>query len=169
MTTGPISAPQWGPLARVLPRRLFRPQRPASYLSIAWLLTFVPALALSGLISLMPGEVEPPAFPFGSWTVFFLVVVFAPVTETLIMGTVLLVLRRFVPPAAAVLLSAAGWGVAHSLQAPAWGLVIWWPFLIFSTVFLVWRERGLFSAFALVSLLHGLHNLLPAAGLLLGD
>jgi hypothetical protein len=52
--------------------------------------------------------------------------------------------------------------VAHSLQAPAWGLVIWWPFLIFSTVFLVWRERSLLGAFALVSLLHALHNLLPA-------
>ena len=169
MTAGPVALPLWGPLPRVLPSRLFRPESPASYLAVAWLLTFLPALVLSGLISLVAGEVEPPAFPFGSWTVFFLVVVFAPVTETLIMGTVLLVLRRFLPPAAAILLSAAGWGIAHSLQAPAWGLVIWWPFLIFSTVFLVWRERGLFAAFALVSVLHGLHNLIPAVGLLVGE
>jgi hypothetical protein len=44
--------------------------------------------------------------------------------------------------------------------------VIWWPFLIFSTAFLVWRQRSVLGAFGLVSLLHALHNLLPALGLL---
>ena len=160
----PIAA-SWQPLSRVLPDRLFVPGQPLSYIPVAWLLTFVPALALAALVTAAVGDAAQPDFPFGSWTVFLLVVVFAPVTETLIMGGVLLVLRRFLPPAAAVLVSAAGWGVAHSLQAPAWGLVIWWPFLIFSTVFLVWRERSLLGAFALVSLLHALHNLLPALGL----
>lgn len=159
----PIAA-SWQPLSRVLPGRLFVPGQSLSYIPVAWLLTFVPALALSALVATI-GEAAQPNFPFGSWMVFLLVVVFAPVTETLIMGVVLLVLRRFMPPAVSVLVSAAGWGVAHSLQAPAWGLVIWWPFLIFSTVFLVWRERSLLGAFALVSLLHALHNLLPALGL----
>ena len=165
MTDGSLTAPRWGLLPRVLPSRLFRAEQPGAYLGVAWLLTFFPALALSALVSTVAGEVAQPAFPFGSWTVFALVVVFAPIAETLIMGTVLLLLRTFLSPLAAVLVSAAGWGVAHSLQAPAWGLVIWWPFLIFSTAFLVWRERSLFAAFALVSAAHALHNLLPALGL----
>lgn len=134
----------------------------------AWGLAFFPALALSALVGLIAGEAAQPDFPFGSWTVFFLVVAYAPAVETLIMGTVLLILRRFVTPAAAVLLSAAGWGAAHSLQAPAWGLVIWWPFLIFSTVFLVWRQRSAAAAFAMATLLHAMHNFLPALGLMLG-
>lgn len=153
---------------RFLPAYLFRPEQPVRYLAVAWLLTFFPALALSAVVTTIAGEAAQPKFPFGNWTIFFLVTVFAPITETLIMGSVLLLLRRFVPPAAAVLLSSAGWGVAHTLQAPAWGFVIWWPFLIFSTAFLVWRERGLIKALALVSLLHALHNLVPALGLLLG-
>ena len=157
----------FGPLPRLLPRRLFTPAAPVRYLALAWLTTFVPALLLSALVSSVAGEAAQPDFPFGSWTIFALVVIFAPISETLIMGTVLLILRQFLSPAATVVLSALGWGVAHSLAARAWGLVIWWPFLIFSTVFLVWRERGLLQAFAIVSLLHALHNLLPAIGLLI--
>ena len=165
MSSNPLAPRLWGSLERIFPSRLFEPDRPLTYIPLAWLLTLIPALALSALVVAVVGEGAQPDFPFGSWMVFLLVVVFAPVTETLIMGAVLLVLRRFLQPMTSVLVSAAGWGVVHSLQAPAWGLVIWWPFLIFSTVFLVWRERSLLAAFALVSLLHALHNLLPALGL----
>ena len=58
--------------------------------------------------------------------------------------------------------SAVGWGIAHALAAPAWGLVIWWPFLIFSTVFVVWRERGFWAGVGMASAVHGLNNLIPA-------
>lgn len=163
----PAREPAFGALARLLPAWLFEPFRPVRYLALAWLLTFVPALLLSLIVSSMAGDSAQPNFPFGSWAVFALVVVFAPISETLIMGATLLLLRSFLHPTAAVLVSAAGWGIAHSLAAPAWGLVIWWPFLVFSIVFLVWREQGLLPAFAIVSLLHALHNLLPAAGLLI--
>lgn len=151
----------------MLPRRVFVPEQPSLYLAVAWSLTFFPSIILAAVANAALGEAGQPEFPSGSWMIVFLVVVFAPIAETLIMGSVLILLRLVLPPYAAVLLSAAGWGVAHSLQAPAWGLVIWWPFLIFSTAFLVWRERSLLGAFALVSLLHSLHNLLPALGLVL--
>jgi hypothetical protein len=61
-----------------------------------------------------------------------------------------------------VIASAAAWGVLHSIAAPVWGLVIWWPFLIFSTLFVVWRGRSLALAFVVPMLAHGLQNLLPA-------
>jgi membrane protease YdiL (CAAX protease family) len=99
---------------------------------------------------------------------FFLLVVFAPIVETLIMGAVLLLLERLFGFLPALLLSAIAWGLAHSLQAPAWGLVIWWPFLIFSLTFLVWRRRSLLLAFAMPAAVHGLQNLVPAVLLVSG-
>ena len=87
---------------------------------------------------------------------------FAPFVETLIMAAVLSLLLRVVPPTAAVLASAVLWGIAHSLQAPVWGLVIWWPFLIFSTLYVVWRQRGTWTAIGVAATTHALQNLAPA-------
>jgi hypothetical protein len=105
---------------------------------------------------------QPPEFHVSGGLAIFALVIFSPVIETLIMGSVLLVLLRFVPPIAAIVLSAAGWGIAHSMAAPAWGLVIWWPFLVFSTLFVTWRDRSLLLAFALPMCVHALQNLPPA-------
>ena len=97
---------------------------------------------------------------------FFLVTLFAPVVETLIMAAVLELLLRIVPPGWAVALSALGWGIAHSLQAPTWGLVIWWPFLIFSMLYVTWRKRSILAAIGIVAAVHALNNLIPALLLL---
>lgn len=155
-------------LLAFLPRALFEPSRPARYVALAWACAFFPSLLLSAVAStILPDSA--PSFPeVQPGLLLFLLVVFAPVFETLIMGAVLLVLERFLGFLPAVLLSSAGWGVAHSLQAPAWGLVIWWPFLIFSIVFLTWRRRSLAAAFALPMVVHGLQNLGPALALASG-
>ena len=92
----------------------------------------------------------------------FLLVGFAPFVETLIMGAVLLILTAFLRRDVAVAVSAIGWGAAHSMMAPMWGLVIWWPFLIFSILFVVWRQRSLAMAFLMPMAAHALQNLLPA-------
>ena len=75
------------------------------------------------------------------------------------MGSVLLVLLRFLGPSVAVLVSSLGWGIVHSSIAPTWGLVIWWPFLIFSTLFVAWREKSLLAAFAMPAMVHAMQNL----------
>lgn len=150
-----------GPLA-FLPRPLFMPTRPARYVAIAWATAFLPSLLLSAFAGYLLPEARPDFPKVNPGLLLFLLVVFAPVVETLIMGTVLLLLERLFGFVPAILLSALGWGIAHSLQAAAWGLVIWWPFLIFSTVFLVWRRRSLAAAFALPMVVHGLQNLGPA-------
>ena len=145
-----------------LPKQVREPERPLLALAVAWLLTFPLSIGLAAIMSyLFPGA-QQPEFPVSGLTALFLLVVFAPVLETLIMGGVLLVLLRFLSPSIAVLVSALGWGVAHSLGAPTWGLVIWWPFLIFSTLFVTWRRRSLALAFAMPALAHALHNL-PSA------
>ena len=78
------------------------------------------------------------------------------------MAGVLEVLLRLMRPVYAIVLSSVGWGIAHSLQAPAWGLVIWWPFLIFSTLYVTWRQRSVWAAIGIVFCVHALQNLGPA-------
>nr|WP_314444816.1 CPBP family glutamic-type intramembrane protease [uncultured Sphingomonas sp.] len=155
-------------LLAFLPRALFTPQQPGRYVAVAWACAFLPSLLLSALASqLLPDAA--PAFPVvDPRLLLFLLVIFAPVIETLIMGTVLLILQRIVGFVPAVIISAVGWGVAHSLQAAAWGLVIWWPFLIFSITFLTWQRRSLALAFAMPMIVHGLQNLGPALLLVAG-
>jgi hypothetical protein len=148
-----------------LPRPIREPRRPAVALTVALLTTFIPSIAIAGVIGLFAPDAAQPQFDVDGAKAIFLLAVFAPVLETLIMGAVLLILLRVASPAVAVLLSALGWGIAHSLATPIWGLVIWWPFLIFSTLFVVWRQRSLAAAFAMPMIAHGLHNL-PSALLL---
>ena len=149
-----------------LPRFLNEPARPVRAILLGWPLVSLPALGLAALFgALFPGAPEP-QFPGDPRLVFFLVTVFAPVIETLIMAAVLELLLRVVPPGWAVALSALGWGIAHSLQAPTWGLVIWWPFLIFSMLYLTWRKRSILAAIGIVAAVHALNNLIPALILL---
>jgi hypothetical protein len=151
-----------GNLLSFLPGSVREPQRPLFALAVAWLLTYPLSIALAGVVSLLIPDAPQPHFDMSGVTALVLLVVFAPVVETLIMGGVLLILLRLVSPAVAVIMSSLGWGIAHSMGAPTWGLVIWWPFLIFSTLFVTWRTRGLLAAFAMPAIAHGLHNL-PSA------
>jgi hypothetical protein len=161
--TGELSVgDRGGNLLNFLPGPVREPQRPLLALAVAWLLTYPLSIALAGVVSLLIPDAPQPHFDMSGATALFLLVVFAPVVETLIMGGVLLILLRLFSPAVAVILSSLGWGIAHSMGAPTWGLVIWWPFLIFSTLFVTWRSRGLLAAFAVPAIAHGLHNL-PSA------
>ena len=107
-------------------------------------------------------EAQQPEFHVSGLAAIFALVIFSPVVETLIMGGILLVLLRLMPPWLAIVASALGWGAAHSSVAPIWGLVIWWPFLVFSTLFVTWRLRSLALAFAVPACVHALQNLIPA-------
>jgi hypothetical protein len=149
-------------LLNFLPRPVREPRRPLLALAVAWLLTFPLSLVLAKAVSLIFPGAPNPEFPITGGLAIFMLVVFAPVIETFIMGGVLLVLLRLVSAPIAVLISSAGWGIAHSLATPTWGLVIWWPFLVFSALFVTWRQRSLALAFAMPMLAHALHNL-PSA------
>ena len=61
---------------------------------------------------------------------------------------------------------AALWGVLHSLVAARWGLVVWWPFLIFSIAYLTWRPLGYWRAVGVVTAIHLLQNAGPTIALL---
>ena len=147
---------------RFLPLSIRIPERPLRAIGIGWLTAFPASILLSVLWAYVFPAAAPPEFKMEGWVAILALVLVAPVFETLVMGVVLLILQTFLRPAAAVFVSAICWGVAHSLMAPTWGLVIWWPFLIFSILFVAWRQRSLFAAFAIPAIVHALQNLLPA-------
>jgi membrane protease YdiL (CAAX protease family) len=149
-------------LLRFLPRAIRTPEQPLRAIAFGWLTAFPASILFALLGSLLIPQAQPPEFNASGGLAMFLLVIFSPAIETLIMGGVLLVLLRLFSPTVAILISAIGWGVAHSTAAPIWGLVIWWPFLIFSTLFVTWRERSLWLAFGIPMCVHALQNLIPA-------
>ncbi|RHW17049.1 hypothetical protein D1610_13075 [Sphingomonas gilva] len=164
-------APAWqhgrGPLA-ILPGLLFRSDRPYLTIALAWLLSIGGSMALGAAIALIVPEAEAPELGNNIAVVLIGVVVLSPLIESLIMGGVIDLLLRWLRPWQAVLASAAAWGGVHSLMAATWGLVIWWPFLIFSTIFVTWRPRGFWIAMLMAATVHALQNLFPAIAIVLG-
>ena len=149
------------------PPALREPRRPLRAILAGWAWAFFPSILLAAATQWLIPEVGRPSFEVGGIAAILLLVLFAPLVETLIMAVFLeLMLRMRIPPTAAILLSSAGWGVAHSLAAPAWGLVIWWPFLIFSTLYVTWSRRSIWAGLGIVTAVHGLQNLGPALLLL---
>ena len=147
---------------RYLPKAIRVPRRPFTAILIGWATAFPASILFGAFVSLLLPDAAHPEFRVDGAVALFALVIFAPVVETLIMGAVLLILLLFLPPVAAILVSAIGWGVAHSLMVPIWGLVIWWPFLVFSTLFVAWRSRSLTLAFVIPMCVHALQNVIPA-------
>ena len=164
----PARSVDWQPPVSFFPKALREPRRPLLTLAIAWATAFLPSIPLGAAVTALLPKTAFPEFPTVDWSFFVLLVVAGPLLETLLMGGALLLLRLFLTPTHAVLVSALGWGILHSTAALAWGLVIWWPFLVFSTVFLTWQKRSFPAAIGMAAAAHGLHNLLPALMLVLG-
>ncbi|HWT11582.1 MAG TPA: hypothetical protein VN231_02400 [Allosphingosinicella sp.] len=133
------------------------------YVAKAWLLALLPSLALAALVSLAAPQSAAPRLESGGPLFLLLVVLVAPFLETLLMIGPLWLLDRLLGPGPAAVGSALLWGLLHSLAAPAWGLVVWWPFLILSIVFLTWRALGLGTAVLLVTSVHAMQNCVAAA------
>ena len=150
------------PVLSFLPPPVREARRPLLAILVGWLTATVPSLALAALVSQLLPALPGPKFDMDPVTAFIAIVIISPFFETLIMAAALSALLRFLPATAAILVSAAGWGLAHSAMAPAWGLVIWWPFLVFSTLYVVWRQRSLAAAIAIPAAVHALQNLGPA-------
>ena len=158
----------WQSPVAFLPKPILEARRPLIAILVGWLTALIPSLLLSAAVrALLPNAAQPDLKMTGA-AVFILVVIVSPIIETCIMAAVLSLLLRFFSPTVAVLLSGVAWGIAHSTAAPAWGLVIWWPFIVFSTLFVTWRQRSLAMALAIPATTHALQNLLPSLILLWG-
>ena len=150
-----------GPL-RYLPWPLREARRAWLAILTGFGMSIVGSLILAAASHVVAPDIAAPEFPLKGPIAFFMLVGFAPLVETLIMAVFLTLFLRFMRPAYAIVLSSLGWGIAHSLEALGWGLVIWWPFLIFSTLFVVWRQKGFWAGVAVAATTHALQNTVPA-------
>jgi hypothetical protein len=96
-----------------------------------------------------------------------MLVVFSPAVETLMMPPILWALAFITTrPMQLAILSALVWAGLHSSMALAWGLVIAWPFYVFSRAYLAMRPYGRLKAIAVTACVHSLQNTLPAVAIL---
>ncbi len=146
---------------RFFPAPVREPRRAWLAILIGWALSILGSLALAAIFAALMPQLKGPEFPMKGWGALFALVLFAPFIETLIMAGLIWLFERFLPTAGAIIASAIMWGVFHSLQAIGWGLVIWWPFLIFSTLYVVWRQRGFWAGIGVAAATHALQNLGP--------
>lgn len=146
---------------KFLPAPLREPRRPWLAIPTGWALSMLGSLALAAIFSALMPQLKGPEFPMKGWGALFALVVFAPFFETLIMAGLIWLFERILPTTGAIASSAILWGIIHSTQALGWGLVIWWPFLIFSTLYVVWRQRGFWSGIGVAAATHALQNLGP--------
>lgn len=122
-------------------------------LIIAW------TLAVVGVIT----EESGPEFKGPAVVLLITMIIVAPVIETLLMVPVLWVLSFITKRKVwLALMCAIVWAGLHSLAAPVWGLVVFWPWFVFSCSYLAWRERGWWRAFFITACVHAFHNILPA-------
>lgn len=141
------------------------PQRPFLTLVAGWLLAILGAFAIAATLAMIVPEAQAPdfdAFVGKGWFSVIAIAVVTPFIETLILAVTVLVMLRYIPTIQAILLSAFGWAIVHSLSAPIWGLVIFWPFVIFTTLFVVWRQRSFLWGFAMAWGVHVMQNFLPS-------
>jgi hypothetical protein len=150
-----------GPLS-LFPRPLREPRRAWLAIPLAWLFCIIPSLGFAYAVQAFAPQLDLPEFPIKGHVGFLALAVFAPIVETFILAAFIALLRMVFSPTVSVFLSAIGWGIAHSLQASAWGFVVWWPFLIMSMLYLVWRQRGFWLAIAIPAAVHMLQNAGPA-------
>lgn len=164
-TSPPAERPRY---LAFLPAFLFRADQPKlGYILKAWLLVLLPSIALSLVVNVSAPSAGGPDIQVSGPLMVAMIVLAAPLLETLIMAAALLALNRFLGFGPAVALSAIGWAIAHSSAAAIWGLVVWWPFLIFSITFLIWRKRGIVGALLIVTAVHALQNGFAVALLLI--
>jgi hypothetical protein len=159
-----------GPIG-FLPAMLFRDRRPLVAILVGWLVSIAGSLAIGFVLSrIAAGPAVGPATELAHVSapvILIGVALFSPLVETLIMAGIVDLLRRWLSAWQAVVANAALWGLAHSLLSPWWGAVIWWPFLIFSTIYVTWRPHGFRRAVGIVAVVHILQNTGPAVAMVL--
>jgi hypothetical protein len=137
----------------------------ASYVWRAWLISFIPGLAIATIVfnalGLQPYkdltvDKSPTFWVFG-------VVLLSPWAETLLMWPILAILKEvFRKQLWVALASALIWGYVHSRFAVGWGLAVIWMFFVFSLCFLEWEKKSKSKAIIVTASVHMCQNAVPA-------
>ena len=112
-----------------------------------------------------------PDFPTDQvFVLIFLVVIFSPIVETLIMWPIIAGLKRLTSSYWSIaLISAFIWAVFHSTMWLIWGFIIFWPFLLMSMAFLNWQKVSNAHAYWMTCAIHMTHNSVAAALMIAGS
>ena len=134
-----------------------------NYVWKAALLSIIPTLIISTAVTLALPDKSPSLTGGSAVYIIYSMLILGPFLETLFLWFVLSLIKRFAAkPTSIAIASAVFWGILHSLVAPAWGLIVVWPFFVFSTCFLEWEKKSKGKAIAATSLVHTCQNILPA-------
>jgi len=133
--------------------------------------SFLPAVLVStflGAVGVAREGTIPEFDPtFDPLILFVGIVLVSPILETLLMAIIIGGLSHAIHNRVRLAVaSAVVWAVLHSIMAAAWGLVVLWPFFVFSCAYLAWGEKSRRRGLWVAASIHMLHNLLPAALLL---
>lgn len=150
---------------------LARDQEPrAYYLAKVVLMSLGGAILVSLLLQGIAPQAEQPEFDTKNpYALLIGVVLFAPVVETIIMWFMISFLQRVLPDDRMIVFTVAGiWAGIHSADTLVWGVVIFWPFVLFAITFLTWRRRSEIEGLLMATLAHALHNLGPGLAVAFG-
>ena len=132
---------------------------------IGWLVAYAGSLPIAYLLGELVPQMEGPdfgAFVGGGLMTVVIIAIITPFIETIILALTTSLLLKFMQPRFAILLSAFGWAIAHSYSAPIWGLVIAWPFIIFTSAYVFWKKKSVAWGFFMAFLIHALNNMIPS-------
>jgi hypothetical protein len=139
------------------------------YILRAGLISLVPSLIISGVFMTIglankgnTPQFETPKTFSGVMVLVSLFVIIGPVIETLLMAFFLWLLS-FITTRKVLLavISCIIWAGLHSLAAPVWGMIIVWPFFVFSCAYLAWQQKSRWHAIGVTSFIHIFQNILP--------
>lgn len=147
--------------------------KPLPFIGTAWACATIPALIIVILLeqvvpsslseaaneAIIPEGVPPALLAFGF-------VVFAPVTETLIMALLYALFGLFkLPVRIQIGLTVILAAIAHGAQALLWAAGPAWIFFILAVVWFTKRQNSWNEAFAYTVIVHALNNAIPSIGL----
>ncbi len=131
------------------------------YVGRAWLIAFVPSLALFAVRvatggAALGGALAPDVAGFAAWSILA-----APFIETALMVPLAIALRA-VPlnsDIPRILALAALAALAHGFGGSAWQVAAaFWPFVVYSAALFAWRRKSWNDAYLVTALIHMLYN-----------
>lgn len=89
-------------------------------------------------------------------------ILIAPIIESLALISVMQLLELIkLRGYANIVISSTAAAAVHGIFSPAWGLIVFFPFVIFSATYLIWRNPETSRGFKMCSGVHAIHNCLP--------
>lgn len=142
-------------------RRAGPDTRASGYILVAWLIAFLPSLALFAVrvatgSATLALPLRPGVAAFAAYSILV-----APLLETAVLFALAAVLRRWLAPRplAAILTLASLGAAAHALNGTAWAVAAaFWPFAVYAACLLAWWPRSARDAFVVAAAVHALYN-----------